>query len=223
MKNLNALTVAPSVLAADFSSLGLALDKIADSGADWVHWDLMDGHFVPNLSFGPPLIAALRARSKLFFDVHLMVTNPGEIALEAVKAGANAVTFHWEAEVHHHRLIERLHGEGVQAGIAVVPSTPVELLQDVLPFLDIILVMTVNPGFGGQSYLPFCEKKIEKLFLWRESLGLNYRISVDGGIQEKTAIQARKAGADTLVTGSAFFHAENPAEFVGKLRGGTLT
>ncbi len=214
------LIIAPSVLAADFAALGPAVASIETSGAEWVHWDVMDGRFVPNLSFGPPVIQALRPRSPLFFDVHLMVESPSFIAGEAIKAGANAVTFHWEAEVHHHRLVETLHQQGVKAGIAIVPSTPVEAIRELLPFLDIVLVMTVNPGFGGQKYLAFCESKLQKLLRWRTENAWNYRISVDGGIQTATAPQAVAAGADTLVTGSAFFSAQDSREYVRSLRGG---
>jgi len=212
------LVVAPSLLAADFGFLADEVAKIKTSGGEWLHLDVMDGHFVPNVSFGPPVIQALRSRSDLFFDVHLMVEKPSELVDEYLQSGADAVTFHWEAEVHHHRLIQRIHAAGKLAGVSLVPSTPLEALSAILPFVDVVLVMSVNPGFGGQRYLPESTDRIRRLVEWRQRMGWKYRVSVDGGVNSSTMVEVADAGADILVTGSAFFGAADPAGFVRQMK-----
>jgi len=214
---MNKTIVSPSILAADFADFGGAIAQIDKSGARWAHMDIMDGCFVPNLSFGPQLVQALRKKTESFFDVHLMIVEPGRYIQSFADAGADGITFHLEAEVHTHRLLTQIRSMGKKAGISIVPSTPVCMLEEALPFADIVLVMTVNPGFGGQELIPECLEKVRKLSLIRKERGLDFLISVDGGINEDTARAARAAGSDVLVMGSGFFASSDKAGMVQRL------
>ena len=200
--------LAPSLLSADFSNLGSAITQIEQSSGDMIHIDVMDGHFVPNLTIGPPVIAALRKLTTIPFDVHLMITNPAEMADSFLDAGADYLSFHIEAEVHAHRLVQRIREAGCKPGISLVPSTPVSALMEVLPFVDLVLVMTVNPGFGGQKMIESCLDKVRELKKIKQENNFSYIVSVDGGVNCETLPSVLAAGTDMVVSGSAFFTGE---------------
>ncbi|GHU80617.1 ribulose-phosphate 3-epimerase [Spirochaetia bacterium] len=211
--------IAPSILTADFSHIAAAVAEIDASGAAWTHFDVMDGRFVPNFTFGPKLVGDLRAHSPSVFDVHLMVSEPENFIEDFAHSGADYITFHIEAAIHAFRLVKAIRDLGKKAGVSIVPSTPVWAIEELLPMVDLILVMTVNPGFGGQELIPQCLDKVKTLDRLRKEGRGDYLISVDGGINLSTASAAREAGSDVLVAGSAFFNAPDKAGVVTKLLG----
>ncbi|CAA7602750.1 ribulose-phosphate 3-epimerase [Acididesulfobacillus acetoxydans] len=212
------IQIAPSILSADFARLAAEVKRVEDAGADWLHIDVMDGHFVPNLTVGPALVQSLRKHVRIPFDVHLMIEAPERFVPEFVKAGADLVTIHWEATPHVHRVIQLIKSLGVRAGVALNPATSGEELAYLFDDLDVVLVMTVNPGFGGQKFIPAVVPKIRGLQRELARRSSSCLIEVDGGINSETAPIVAEAGAGILVAGAAVFAAEDPAQALHALR-----
>ena len=213
------LKIAPSILAADFSKLAEEVKCVDSLGADYIHIDVMDGHFVPNITLGPGIVKCLRPHTNLPFDVHLMIENPDQYIKEFKDAGADIITVHVEACRHLHRTLQLIKQYDMQCGVVLNPHTPLEMIKHVLHDVDWILIMSVNPGFGGQAFIPDALSKVATLNQWRQEQNLSYIIGVDGGVNEETARLCETAGADVVVAGSAVFNAADRALAIQKIKG----
>jgi ribulose-phosphate 3-epimerase len=210
--------LAPSILAADLSNLAQQIRLTEMGGADWIHCDVMDGQFVPNLTFGPIIVDAVRRSSHLPVDVHLMIKNPDKLLENFIKAGANYLTVHYEEVVHLNRTVNKIKELGCKPGVSIIPSTPVQSLEDITEYVDLVLLMSVNPGFGGQTFIPNVIKKIKELVTLRKKLNANFLIEIDGGIDNKTILPALKAGVDVFVAGSSVFKSDNITASTAELK-----
>ena len=206
------IILAPSLLAADFSKLGEEIRAVEKGGAEYLHLDVMDGAFVPSISFGMPLIKSLRKQTNIFFDVHLMIENPLRYIRDFADAGADLISFHAEADRHLDRTLNEIKARGMKSAIALNPATPIETIEYVLPLCDMVLLMSVNPGFGGQKYIPYCTEKIRALAALRDRKGLDFDIEVDGGVCLDNVREIIEAGANVLVAGSAVFKKDTDTE-----------
>lgn len=213
------IKIAPSMLSADFANLTSEIKKVEQAGADMLHIDIMDGHFVPNLTFGPPVVSAIKKVTKMPFDVHLMVKNPEALIADFAGAGADIITVHAETAPHLHRLLQNIKELGLRAGIALNPSTSLSTIEEVLDIADMVLIMSVNPGFGGQKFISSAVNKIVRLKKMIDERKLKIDIEVDGGINSNTARDVIKAGANVLVAGSAVYGAPDAAMAIKTIRG----
>lgn len=212
------IQIIPSILAADFARLGEQIESVERGGAATIHIDIMDGHFVPNLTLGPPVVKSIRRATRLKLDVHLMITDPDQYAPAFIEAGADQVLVHQEACRHLDRTLRMIRGEGALAGVVLNPATPVAMLEDVLEVADYVLIMSVNPGFGGQEFIPRSLDKVRALDRRRRDLRLDLPIEIDGGITTENVADAVRAGCDWIVTGSSVFHTPDPGAAVSEMR-----
>ncbi|MHC5228552.1 ribulose-phosphate 3-epimerase [Enterococcus sp. LJL99] len=212
------MKIAPSILSADFANLERDIQLVEKLGADYIHVDVMDGQFVPNITLGPNVVSAIRPVTKLPLDVHLMIVDPENYVDAFAKAGADIITVHQEATPHIHRAMQMIKASGVKAGVVINPGTPLCAIEHVLDLADLVLIMTVNPGFGGQSFIESSLDKIAQLKEWKETKGYTYEIEVDGGIVPETAKRCKEAGADVFVAGSYIYNSESPKDRIDALR-----
>jgi len=210
--------IAPSILSADFSKLPDQILSAVDGGADWIHLDVMDGHFVPNITFGPIVVAGVRKLTELTLDVHLMIENADDYLKAFADAGADILTVHYEACPHLWRTIDEIHALGIKAGVTLNPATPIELLDPILSQVELVLIMSVEPGFGGQKFIPASLEKAKYLFNYRKINNLDFDIEIDGGMDPYTGPLAARAGVDVLVAGSSIFNSENIPQAIRELR-----
>jgi ribulose-phosphate 3-epimerase len=219
MRRMNNMgLIAPSILSADFSNLSQQVRLVEMGGADWIHCDVMDGHFVPNITIGPVIVKAVRKCTKLPIDVHLMIEKP-DMYLEAfAEAGANSISVHAEEVVHLNRSINKIKELGCKAGVVVNPATPLTTVYDIVEYVDLLLIMTVNPGFGGQQFIPNSIRRIQEAVEIKNKFKANFLIEIDGGVNNKTIISTRKAGAEVFVAGSAIFHSDNITAATSELK-----
>ncbi len=209
--------ISPSILSADFMRLGEEIHAAEEAGADLLHIDIMDGHFVPNITIGPAVVAAIRKITKLPLDVHLMIEDPDKFLPDFIKAGADYLTVHSEASVHLHRTVQWIREQGIKAGVSINPATPVSQLESIIADIDLVLLMSVNPGFGGQKFIPATMEKIRKVKEMIRATGSRALIEIDGGVKQENAKEIADAGADILVMGSAFFESGNYKKTMEKL------
>lgn len=209
----------PSLLSADFLKIGEEISMVENAGADGIHCDIMDGCFVPNITFGPLVVRKVREATKLPIDVHLMINNPEKYIGEFIKSGADYVSVHFENNVHLNRTVNLIKENGAKAGVAINPSTPVFFLKDILEYLDFVLIMSVNPGFGGQKYIDNCYDKIQELNAIRNEKNYNYEIEIDGGVNLQNIKKIIENGVDFAVAGASLFGSENPAEVLKQMKG----
>lgn len=212
------MKLAPSILSADFANLERDIQLVEKLGADYIHVDVMDGQFVPNITLGPNVVSAIRPVTKLPLDVHLMIVQPENYIEDFAKAGADIITVHQESTPHIHRAIQMIKAAGVKAGVVINPGTPLSAIEYVLDLVDQVLIMTVNPGFGGQSFIESSLDKIAQLKAWKEEKGYTYDIEVDGGIDPTTAKRCKEAGANVFVAGSYIYNSESPKERIDALK-----
>ncbi|MBC5825344.1 MAG: ribulose-phosphate 3-epimerase [Candidatus Eremiobacteraeota bacterium] len=210
--------IAPSLLSADFAFIREQIALVEEAGADYLHIDVMDGRFVPNITWGPKIVRDLRPLSKLPLDVHLMIVEPERYVDRFIEAGAQLVSVHWEATVHAHRLMEQIRSKGARAGLAINPATSLDVLPEILPYVDVLLVMSVNPGFGGQKYIPTSTAKVAGARRLLEQRGLDVEIEVDGGVTLTNVAEVVRAGADTVVMGAGIYETASPAQTIRQVR-----
>jgi ribulose-phosphate 3-epimerase len=212
--------IAPSILSADFAHLADEIARVTEAGADMIHVDVMDGHFVPNFTIGPPIVKAIRKVTQLPLDVHLMMTNPEDFIDEFIKAGSNYITVHVETCPHLHRTIQSIKEEGVKAGVTLNPATPLSSVEEILGEVDLLLIMSVNPGFGGQSFIPSALEKLRRARKMIDQKGLKVELEIDGGVKVENIAAMAQAGADIFVSGSAIFQSKDYKGTIQKMRAG---